>query len=105
MGTGKPIRLTVGSAAAIGEGRDAAVLVRVEDFVAGPAGNAELGAQRRHLFALEQAGDKPEPLVHDVTLLPRHRPYFKGQSVTHVSGIRRTLSTNTDGQQTCEHRA
>ena len=25
-------------------------------------------------FALEQAGDKSEPLVHDVTLLPRHRP-------------------------------
>jgi len=31
-------------------------------------------AQRRHLLALEQAGDKPEPFVHDVTLLPRHAP-------------------------------
>jgi type I restriction-modification system DNA methylase subunit len=29
-------------------------------------------ARQRHLLALEQAGHKPEPLVHDVTLLPRH---------------------------------
>ena len=40
--------------------------------------NPELGAQRRHLLALEQAGDKPESLVHDVTLLPRHRPLLVG---------------------------
>ena len=72
------IRLAIGPPAAIGEGRDAAVFVAVENLVAGLAGDAELGAQRRHLLALEQAGDKPEPLVHDVTLLPRHAPSSEG---------------------------
>jgi hypothetical protein len=59
-------------AATIGERGHATVFVAVEDLIAGFAGDAELGAQRGHLLALEQAGDKPEPLVHDVTLLPRH---------------------------------
>ena len=72
-----------------------AVLVAVEDLVAGLARDPELGAQRRHLLALEQAGDKPEPLVHDVTLLPRHAPSCEGAKchpcapeygVTYVSG-------------------
>jgi hypothetical protein len=52
----------------------ATVFVAVEDLVAGLARDPELHAQRRHLLALEQAGDKPESLVHDVTLLPRHAP-------------------------------
>src|SRR5688500_6301714 len=66
------IRLSVCAVAPIAKGLDATVFVAVEDLVAGLARNPELGAQRRHLFALEQAGDKPESLVHDVTLLPRH---------------------------------
>jgi hypothetical protein len=37
--------------------------VTVENLVAGLSGNPELGAQRRHLLALEQAGDKPESLA------------------------------------------
>src|SRR5262249_16955022 len=53
-----------------------------------------------HLLALEQAGDKPEPLVHDVTLLPRHAPSCEGAKVspmwpvyrvTYVSGRTKTL--------------
>ena len=28
--------------------------------------------------ANDAAGDKPEPLVHDVTLLPRHAPSCEG---------------------------
>jgi transposase len=32
-----------------------------------------------HLLALEQAGDKPEPLLHDVTLLPRHAGWSWGR--------------------------
>ena len=32
----------------------------------------EATIQRRHFLAPEQAGDKPESLVHDVTLLPSH---------------------------------
>src|SRR5262249_3514285 len=72
---------------------------RFEDLVAGLARNAELGAQRRHLLALEQAGDKPESLVHDVTLLPRHAPSWRGQSVTHPLGIRCYLSLKKDTQK------
>src|SRR5436189_6469640 len=66
----EPIRLPVRSSAPVGEGLDAAVLVAVEDLVTSLPRNPKLAAQRRHLLALEQAGDKPESLVHDVTLLP-----------------------------------
>ena len=52
----------------------------------------------RHLLALEQPGDKPESLVHDVTLLPRHAPSRRGQSVTHPLGIRCYLSLRKDKQ-------
>ena len=92
----QPIRLPVRAVAPIAEGLDPAVLVAVEDLVAGLARNPELGAQRRHLLALEQAGDKPESLVHDVTLLPRHAPSWWGQSVTHPLGIRCYLSLRKD---------
>src|SRR5688572_22900362 len=80
----QPIRLPVRAVAPIAEGLHAAVLVAVEYLVAGLPRNPELGAQRRHLLALEQAGDKPESLVHDVTLLPRHAPSCGGR----VSPIR-----------------
>ena len=35
-------------------------------------------------IALEQAGDKPESLVHDVTLLPRHAPSCSGGKVSPI---------------------
>src|SRR5262245_39066544 len=92
----QPIRLAVRAMAPIAEGLHAAVLIAVEDLVAGLPRNPELGAQRRHLLALEQAGDKPESLVHDVTLLPRHAPSWWGQSVTHPLGIRCYLSLRKD---------
>src|SRR5262249_17813982 len=92
--------------APIGEGLDPAVLVAVENLVAGLPRNPELGAQRRHLLALEQAGDKPESLVHDVTLLPRHAPSWWGQSVTYALGIRCYLWLRKDKRpiksQSCE---
>src|SRR5262245_45372625 len=97
-GRRQPIRLPVCAMAPIAEGLHAAVLVAVEDLVAGLAGNPELDAQRRHLLALEQAGDKPESLVHDVTLLPRHAPSWRGQSVTHPLGIRCYLSLRKDNE-------
>src|SRR5205823_5189997 len=79
-GRRQPIRLPVRAVTPIAEGLHPAVLVAVEDLVPGLARNPELGAQRRHLLALEQAGDKPKSLVHDVTLLPRHAPSWWGQS-------------------------
>ena len=51
-----------------------AVPVASVDLVARLAGNPELCAQRRHLLAIEKAGNKPETFIHDVTLLPRHLP-------------------------------
>src|SRR5918994_260199 len=101
-GRRQPIRLPVRSMAPVAKGLNAAVLVTVEDLVAGLAGNPELGAQRRHLLALEQAGDKSESLVHDVTLLPRHAPSWWGQSVTHPLGIRCYLSLRKDSS-CCDH--
>src|SRR4030095_4421955 len=95
----RPTRLSVRAVASIAEGLDAAIFVAVKDLVAGLAGNPELGAQRRHLLALEQAGDTRESLVHDVTLLPRHAPSWGGQSVTHPLGIRCYLSLRKDKAQ------
>ena len=66
----------------IAEGLHAAVLVPIENLVARLPRDPELGAEGRHLLALEQAGDKPEPLVHDVTLLPRHAPSCEGAKVS-----------------------
>ena len=52
-GCREPIRLAIRPPAAIRKGRDAVVFVPLENLVAGLARDAELGAQRRHLFALE----------------------------------------------------
>ena len=78
----QPIRLAIGPPAPVGKGLPAAIFVAGEDLVAGLARDPELGAQRRHLLALEQPGDKPESLVHDVTLLPRHAPSCEGAKVS-----------------------
>lgn len=53
----QPIRLAIRPPTAIGKRPEPAVFVPLEDLVAGLAGNAECGAQGRHLLALEQAGD------------------------------------------------
>src|SRR5258706_4527838 len=78
----QPIGLAIGSSAPIRERLYPTVFVPVVDFVAGLARDAKLRTQARHLLALEQAGNKPEPLVHDVTLLPRHAPSCKGAKVS-----------------------
>jgi hypothetical protein len=52
---GVHIRLAIRPPAAIAERGDAAILVALEDLIAGLPRNLELGAQRRHLFALEQS--------------------------------------------------
>src|SRR4029434_2999563 len=70
------------SPAAVIERADAAVFIAIENLVAGLPGDPKFAAQARHLLALEQAGHKPEPLVHDVTLLPRHAPSCEGAKVS-----------------------
>src|SRR5262245_6950073 len=102
------IRLTIRPPAAIRQRTDAAVLVAVEDLVSGFSRDPELTAQQRHLLAFHQAGHEPEPLVHDVTLLPRHRPScsLRGKvspmcpeyGVTHVSGRTLDISGEWTGE-------
>jgi len=60
--------------AAIGQTADTRMQVALVNLVADLAGDAEFGAEPRHLLAVQQAGDKPETLVDHVTLLPRHAP-------------------------------
>jgi hypothetical protein len=64
------VGVTVGSATAIGQSGDAAVLAALEDLVAGLARDVELAAQPRHPPALEDSADKPQALIHPGTLLP-----------------------------------
>ena len=66
------VGLPVGSSTAIGEPFEPAVLIALEDLVAGLARDIELAAQRRHLLAVEQSGDESKTFIHFVTLLPRH---------------------------------
>jgi hypothetical protein len=70
------------SPAAVIERPHATIFVAIKNLVAGLPRDPNFGAQTRHLLALEQAGHKPEPLVHDVTLLPRHAPSCEGAKVS-----------------------
>ena len=69
---GQLVGMPIGPAAAIVERVEAALLVAVEDLVAGDPRDAELPAQRRHLLALEQAGYESEAFIHRFTLFPGH---------------------------------
>src|SRR5215469_9286951 len=61
-------------AGAVGQRLEPVLLVAVEDLVAGLARDAELAADLRHPFPIKKPCDKPQALVHDRTLLPRHQP-------------------------------
>ncbi len=64
--------MPAGSPAAVGQSVQPAVLVPLEDLVAGLARNIELAAQGRHLLAVKQSGYEPEAFIHLVTLVPGH---------------------------------
>ena len=82
---GMPIR----PPAPVGQPVQAAVLVAGVDLVAGLAGNAELTAEAGHRLAVQQAGNESKTFFHDTTLLPGHNlSPAKGESVTHVSGMK-----------------
>jgi len=68
------IRVPIRPAAPVGETAHADLLVALKDLVAGLPGNAELLAEGRHRFSLQQSADESRALVHGVTLLPRHAP-------------------------------
>ena len=71
---GQLVRMPVRTPTAVREPVGAVVLVPVINLVTGFARDPELGAQRRHLLAVQQSSDEPETLVHHVTLLPGHAP-------------------------------
>jgi len=52
------VGMSIGPAASILQAFQTAVLVAVEDLVAGHPGDAKLPAQRSHLLAIEQTGYK-----------------------------------------------
>jgi len=56
--------MPVRAPAAVGETVEAAILVALEDLVAGLAGDIELPTDDGHFFAVEQAGDEAETLIH-----------------------------------------
>src|SRR6185369_1080991 len=66
------IGVAVRPPAPIGQAQRPTVFVAGVDLVAGFPRDPELRAEGRHLLAVEQAGNEPETLVHNVTLLPRH---------------------------------
>src|SRR5882757_5481667 len=66
------IGMTVRTARPVGQPLHPAVFVAREDFVACFAGDIELPAQHRHLLPVQQPSHKTQPLVHLVTLPPRH---------------------------------
>src|SRR5262249_2203238 len=88
------IRVPVRATTPVRQPVDPVLFVAVVNLVAGLARNAELRAQRRHLLAIEQAGDEPETLVFHVTLLPGHapssgakcHPCLRNETVTPLSG-------------------
>jgi hypothetical protein len=85
---GKLVGVAIGTAAAIGESLDPALLIAVEDLVAGFARDAKLSAKFRHRFAGQSASHKLMSLIHDRTLLPRHSLLPKrGKS---VGGLKRS---------------
>jgi hypothetical protein len=66
------VRMPVGPPTAIGQSFEPAILIALEDLVAGLARDIELAGQRRHLLAVEQSRYESEAFIHLVTLLPRH---------------------------------
>src|SRR5258708_12840609 len=62
-----------GAARAIRQRFDPAILVALEDLVAGLAGDPELPADLRHRFAIEQFRHNPQPLIHYRPPLPLHQ--------------------------------
>src|SRR5437763_1946836 len=78
--------MAVGPSGAIRQALHPAILVAVEDLVAGLARDLELPAQHRHLLPIQTPSYEAKPFVHLVTLLPRHlRTLRKCRNVSPIS--------------------
>ena len=82
------VGVAVGAPGPIREPLQSALLIALEDLVAGFAGDLKLAAQCGHAFAVFEPNDKSYAFVHNRTFPPWHftRPPYRGKSVTHVSG-------------------
>src|ERR1700752_906013 len=69
---GKLVSVTIGTSAAVREAVTAALLVAIEDLVAGFARNPDPPAQFRHGFPRQPSSHKLQSFIHNRTLLPRH---------------------------------
>src|SRR5215471_17315967 len=68
----KLVSVTIGTSASVGEPVNAAVLIAIDDLVAGLARNSKLPAQFCHGLTRDPASHKLQSFIHNPTLLPRH---------------------------------
>src|SRR5579883_1933760 len=73
--SGQLIGVAKGSASAIAQSFDAALLIPLKDLVSGLARDPELAAQRRHTFAIVEPNHEAHSFVHNRTFLPWHPPH------------------------------
>jgi hypothetical protein len=74
------VGMSVRSSASVCQALKTCVFIPLKDLVTRLARDTELPAQRRHLLALKQPGDKLHTFIHHVTLPPRHPTLLaKGQ--------------------------
>src|SRR5215469_795465 len=98
---GKLVGVAIGATTAVGQALHTAVLIAVEDLVAGLAGDAKFPAKFSHRLAGKPPRHKLKSLSHHRTLLPRHHflpkkgkkctPMCPVRFVTYVSGRSRPL--------------
>jgi len=69
---GQLIGVAVGPARSICQGLKTAIVVALEDLVAGLARDAELAGQWRHLLAVQEASNELQTLIHGFTRFPGH---------------------------------
>lgn len=67
---GQLVGLPTGCAAAVVEGIQTAMLIAIEDLVAGDPGDVERPAQGRHSSAVQQAGNESQAFMRRFTLFP-----------------------------------
>lgn len=90
---GNLISASIGSPTLIGKPFQAPLFIAIKDLVASLSGDPEFPAHHGHFLAIEEAANKLNSLVHQVTLFPRHlgSPQMPN-CVTYVSGIMCYLS-------------
>src|SRR5579863_5355577 len=90
-----------GPTASIRQPIEADPLIPVPDLVARLSRDPVFPTQLSHSFAFQETRHELHPLVHEATLLPRHRgvpPCHCRKSVTYVSGMKCYLCLGKDSR-------